>query len=281
MKTSHSSRSTFKACKRKYHWSYVVGIQQDHKPKALRMGSAWSDGLEYGPDAITDFYGDQLYTAPEWALGEISHELAILKALRATYPFDIQEQREVPFVHNEPTYQDRGQLDGLKVVDGRYIIIENKLYARFGNMEIEKLEYDEQVTSYVAALVDGDVEGHEDGTVPGNIDVYYNVTLKPALRRKVSETEKAFTQRCVDDIIARPIHYHRQEVISRSEDELQDFRIRRDKHAMDLIYEEKMDVWERSPSACFDYGQCPYLKICRSPKTDDTPEGYHQKEERT
>lgn len=285
--TSHSSRGTFKSCKRKYHWSYIKGLQQDRKPKALRMGSAWSDGLEYGEDAIVDFYGDLLmsHKTPEWELGDLEHEMLVLKALYVTYPFAIGEEREVGFRHVDENYEDRGQLDGLKITDKgmrRVIIVENKLYARFGKQEIEKLEYDEQVTGYTAAVVDGECEGYEDvGASVSDIDIHYNVTMKPALRRKVNESNKSFTHRCVADIMGRPQHYHRQEVLHRTDEDLDDFRARRDKHVMDLMYEDKMGVWERSPSNCFDYGQCPFLKICRSPELEEIPEGYSKREERT
>lgn len=282
-KTSHSSRGTFRACKRRHHWSYTVGIEPNRKSKALRMGSAWSDALEHGKHVLRGFYRDSMHTALEWEIDDLAHELRVLEALHDTYPYGIDELREVPFEHvnEELGYTDRGYLDGLKPVDDRVIIVENKLYARFGDMEKQRLEFDEQVTSYVAALCDGDVDGFPDGIIPGLVDVNYNVTLKPALRKKVGETDESFTARCVADIYARPDHYHKQIPLNRGQEELDDFRSRRDKHAIDLAYEEKMDVWERNPAACFDYGQCPFLKICRQQNVDAVPEGYVLKEERT
>ena len=290
--TSHSSRGTFRACKRKYHWSYIKGLQQDRKPKALRMGSAWSDGLEHGRQAIEDYYRELMMNpkTPEWDLKDASQELAILLALYDTYPFPRDEAREVGFRHIGPNYEDRGQLDGLELeIIGddtglqaqQVAIIENKLYARFGNQEIEKLEYDEQVTSYVAAVVDNDIEGYEFNVTANDVKVKYRVTLKPGLRQKVNESDKDYTARCVADILARPDHYHREVPTSRDEVELQDFRERRDKHVMDLMYETEMGVWERSPSNCFDYGQCPFLKICRTPNLDKVPEGYTEREARS
>lgn len=281
MKTSHSSRATFKACKRKYHFSYIQELEQDRKPKALRMGSAWSDALEHGKQAIDEMYQPLLQTAPVWELGDLAHEMRILPALYDTYPFMlVNERREVPFIHKGAGFEDRGQLDGLIVGINSATIIENKLFARWGNQEIEKLEFDSQVTGYVAALVDGDIEGVPSIPLEG-IEILYNVTMKPALRKKVNEYEKDFTSRCVADIYERPEHYHRQAKPTRTHDDLEDFRIRRNKFAMDLMYEEKMGVWERSPESCFDYGQCPFLKICRTPHIEGIPEGYRKKEERT
>lgn len=245
------------------------------------MGSAWSDGLEHGKEAIDKFYSPLFYTAPEWDLNEFAHELAVLTALMATYPFtELGEVREAPFIHKGPGYEDRGQLDGLKPKGKRVVLKENKLFARFGAKEAEKLEFDEQLDSYVTALVDGEVEGYGPVQLE-DIDIEYNVTLKPALRQGVKETRQNYTARCVADIYARPDHYHKQYRPTRTHEQLQDFRERRDKHVMDLLYEEKMGVWERNPSACFDYGQCPFLKICRTPHIEGIPEGYRKKEERT
>jgi hypothetical protein len=285
--TSHSSRGTFKACKRKYHWGYIKGLQQTRKPKALRMGSAWSDGLEHGKQAINEYYEEILRdknTPVSW-FKDLAHEMLVLEALYDTYPYAMGEQREVSFRHVGPNYEDRGQLDGVKLNErplAPVTIIENKLYARFGNQEREKLEFDEQVTSYVAAMIDGECEDIDiEGLGQHDVEVLYNVTLKPALRQKVNESDKDLTQRCVADIFSRPDHYHHQVVLNRSDEELQDFRERRDKHVMDLMYEEKMNVWERSPGNCFDYGQCPFLNICRSPQLDEVPDGYTKREDRT
>ena len=283
--TSHSSRSTFKSCKRKYHYIYVRGLEPEHKSKALRMGTGWSIALEHGPQAMTDYYGELMMKCAEWDLSSIEHELKILEALESTYPYRYNEVREAEFRHIGSGFEDRGQLDGLLSSGNRYTIVENKLFARFSGMDQEKLEFDDQVTSYVAGLSRGEVEGYEDSIDVGLIDVLYNVTLKPALRKKKGrgstppETDKEFTNRCVQDIIANPDRYHLQFKTSRSQEAVDEFIERRKKHVADLMYEEKMDVWERNPSACFEYGQCPFLKICRSPH-DDIPDGYMRREER-
>jgi hypothetical protein len=280
LKTSHSSRNTFRACKRKYHWSYIKGLEQERKPKGLRMGSVWSDALEHGGHTIDENYRQLMVSAPSWEVDQLAYERLVVNALYATYPFKNKRRREAPFVHEGENYQDRGQLDGLEVTPVGVVIEENKLFARFGNMEKEKLEFDEQIDSYVAAVCDGEVEGYESGCHPSQVQVEYNVTLKPALRLKAGEYLKELAARAVADIYARPEHYHRTFPVTRTEEQLDDFRMRRDKHAKDLEYELKMDVWERSPSACFDYGQCPFLKICRDPNAEEVPEGYRLREER-
>lgn len=249
------------------------------------MGTGWSIALEHGQDAMADYYAELMMTTAEWDIENLDHELQILKALEATYPFKMNEKREAAFRHVGPNYEDRGQLDGLLSTGDRYTIIENKLFARFSNMDEEKLEFDDQVTSYVAGLSRGEVEGYENKIDPGLIDVLYNVTIKPALRQKKgrgktpAETNKEFTLRCVSDIFAEPSKYHLQFKTSRSQEAIDEFLARRNKHVADLIYEDKMDVWERNPSACFEYGQCPFLKICRS-SHDEVPDGYQIREER-
>lgn len=281
MKTSHSSRATFKSCKRKHWYSYTKQIEPVNKSKALRMGTAWALALEHGAPMLHEYYRKEMHSGREWEIDEMSHELRIIAALYATYPYNMGEMREVNFTHVGNGYEDRGQLDGLRNDNDRFVITENKLYSRFGKMEQEKLEFDDQLTSYVTALVDGDVDGFPNGCDLGLVDIEYNVTLKPALRQKVNESDGDFVRRCVDDIYARPGHYHKQYTdVSRSNQAMQDFRERRDKHVMDLHYEERMGVWERNPAACFEYGQCPFLKICRAPRTDDVPDGYRNREER-
>src|SRR4030042_3422299 len=43
---TNSSTATFKQCRKKYFWSYILGIRPEYDGKALRMGSAYHEALD-------------------------------------------------------------------------------------------------------------------------------------------------------------------------------------------------------------------------------------------
>ena len=43
---THSRQASFKQCRRKHYYSYEIGLRKETSGKALRMGSAFHDGVE-------------------------------------------------------------------------------------------------------------------------------------------------------------------------------------------------------------------------------------------
>jgi len=195
---THSRQQSFKTCRKKHWFSYELGIRRDVDGKALRMGSAYHDGLEamsgYDSDAVdraVDAARVHYVQCPEsldvyeW---EIEEETVVrllcgyhwywgkLEIIAAEKPFNL------PLVNPKTkrpsrTFRVAGKIDGIeRIEDGRLVVRECKLFGEDIGPDSKmwnRLQVDSQISLYVhsARRIGYDVQS-----------VLYDVTRKPTVK---------------------------------------------------------------------------------------------------
>lgn len=169
---THSSTSTFKVCRKRYWFTYEIGLRRDIDAKALRMGSVYASALETNSSTDAAATVMQRYAhKPEpldqhaWDLErETVAETAScyfwrwaspgIKYLAKEFSF------ELPLINPETgraskTFRVAGKMDGVVVLeDTRNAVMENKLQSESLDAESDlwrRLRIDHQITMYVMA----------------------------------------------------------------------------------------------------------------------------------
>ena len=203
---TNSSMGTFRLCRRKYYWCYVMGWRPQHKATPLRLGSAVHLGLdllargaEKGDihEAIDEFY-EQVITglAASPAIHEIEYELHIeavtVKSLLAGYasawrdsPLRVVESEkafDLPIVNPDTgravrIFRQAGRRDRLcQLPDGQLALLETKTASEDIGPDSDyrkQLRLNQQITMYLLAL-------KAEGKVVCR--VVYDVIRKPTIR---------------------------------------------------------------------------------------------------
>lgn len=267
---SHTRRMTVQQCPRKYYLRYEAGIEPKYLPKPLRMGSAYSDALEHrDPEVAREYYRKLLIDYPHEMFESLREEAIIVSALATTYlALYAGEQdkwlREYPFgpLQLPGNQADNGFFDGVWS-DGNVIhLLENKCKSRFMPSDEVALEWDPQVTGYVAALV------AITGVPAEKIAVTYDVAIKPALRQTQKEDREGFLRRLESDIIERGAKQHKRFHLSRTTDQITEFNEDLDNLAQGMADLRAKERWAKHLFACSNYGGCEYIKLCHSPDSD-------------
>lgn len=271
---SHSARSTLTKCPRLYKYQYIERITPKAEAKPLRMGSAYSDGLEHWTtDAVEDFYGERLLNATHAnEMAWLTEELYVVRALVATYIERTEKhEREIEFSFDDG---DNGFIDG-RVDDTT--IIENKCKGRFTAVDVDALRMDSQCTGYIRA------QSILAGVDPEDIVLYYDVALKPLIRQKQSESHGEFLSRLEQVIYEDPDKYHQRHEVTRSQHQIDEYEY--NLIDAEVIVKDRTQrlAWPRNTQACTLYGKCSMFEVCHAPPEDRAKlikENYKEKEQR-
>lgn len=191
---THSRASSFKTCRKRHWYEYELGIRRTIDGKALRMGSAYHEGLEAlanrndlaaACDAVRRYYND----LPDYELDIERQTVLTLLCGYAwrwqTSPLEyvaVEQEWQIPLVNPatgkaSQTFNLAGKIDGIvRLEDGRLAVKENKLLGDDISAESflwRRMRIDQQVTIYVLAA-------RELGQ---DVDcVLYDVTRKPTIK---------------------------------------------------------------------------------------------------
>lgn len=210
-KLTHSRIGTYKACPRKHHYQYNLGIRRARQAHYFRTGGAVHKGLELralgNSVAISIVGAVQTYDSlPDWCKSDeqihgwmVERETVfnLLKGYfwyweKGEHPDDISIaeflETEVPFelpIKNPETgsastvFRQGGKRDGIvKLVDGRLAVLEHKTTGDSIDPQADywkRLEIDHQISMYFNAAL---VAGHDVQTV------LYDVIRKPGIAPK-------------------------------------------------------------------------------------------------
>ncbi len=221
---------TLLGCPRKHFWRYEVGLRPISDAAALRFGSAWHLGME----ARWQGLGFELALAV--ALGQAERfselEAATLAGLLAGYFAHYGAGEIVKTLHPEQefrmplagsrSFDVAGKIDGLGVlVDGRLCLLEHKTCGEDISPDSEywsRLRFNPQIYQYVLAAraLGWDVAV-----------VLYDVTRKPSIRQKQTETAEQFGERLAADTKARPEFYFARREVPVLDQDVAEFEVQR------------------------------------------------------
>ena len=194
---THSRQDSFKSCRRKHWFAYEQAIRRDTDAKALRMGSAFHDGLEaIGnglslDDAITPIYKRYEHVPENFDVLKWEFERETVLRLVAGYAWRWSEMhlehiatersfelelRNPATGKSTPIFSLAGKIDGIvRLGDGRLAVMEHKLLGDDISQDSDlwrRMRIDHQVSLYVLAARR---LGHDVDTV------LYDVARKPTI----------------------------------------------------------------------------------------------------
>ncbi len=195
---THSRQDTFKSCRKKHQFSYEIGLRPVEDARALRMGSAYHDGLEsLGSGASIEHACSRIYAAyarggPEWMTPyEWDIERETLLRLLCAYEWrwiesgvtniEAEFSFKMPLVNpatgrTTPSFLLAGKIDGIvRLEDDRQAVKESKLLGEDIGPDAHlwrRLRIDSQISLYMHAAR---AKGFPVETV------LYDVTRKPAI----------------------------------------------------------------------------------------------------
>ncbi len=282
-----TSLTSLRRCPRLFFYRYVTGLSRIRKATPLRLGSAVHKGHELynqgaDPDlsiagAIVDYDVCPEWAEPvEWAVEceTVKAQLAghFWRYLQDNVSFIAVEQSfEIPLTNPDTGAVSRsftlaGKFDGLVVLpDGREAVME---YKNVGEDIAPGGEYwlrtraDGQINQYVLGAR---AIGHDVATV------LYDVTRKPTIRLRQSETPEQFGQRLLNDISERPDYYFQRREVPRLEDDLAQFQAELWQQAQQLL-EIRRRADRLADPACAYFrnvgrmtcGSCEFTDFCLS-----------------
>jgi hypothetical protein len=172
---THSRQDAFKTCRKKHYFSYELGLRRIDDAKALRMGSAFHDGieqlgkgqsLEVACQAVRQRYGrcPELFDPYEWSL-ELETVLRIVCAYQwrwegaALEYVAVELEFELPLTNpatkkKTTSFNLGGKIDAIVKIDGRLAVKESKLLGDDIGTDSplwRRLRIDHQISLYMLA----------------------------------------------------------------------------------------------------------------------------------
>lgn len=255
---SHTAKTTYMTCPRKYFYSYIEGVVPKGTPAPLRMGSVFSSALEYWDEwMVTKAYTDLIFNEDNpYQRQKLCHErdvvITLVRQYMAKYPRHDREYEIPEILIGECSFKGfiDGRLDDLTLV-------ENKLLSQWPQSREDALPLNDQVVGYVAAY-------SKIMDVPADqIRVRYHVTRKPGLRQRKDEDFITFTARCVEDILKREDHYQIDVPVQVTQATVDEWWEDTNDVARAMVASASTGVWPKNTGACTLYGTlCEYWNLC-------------------
>lgn len=216
-------------CPRKHYWRYECGLRPDMDAMALRFGTAWHAAMEARWEKLpfSDAFKAGLATACDFDEGTVATLSGLLAGYYERWAEDPVKElcAEVEFrspLMNSRTFDVAGKIDGLGILhDGRLALVEHKTTSADVGPDSDywlRLRSNPQINQYVLAAwsLGWDVAA-----------VIYDVTRKPSIRVKQSETPEQYADRLAADTQERPDFYFARREVPILEDDLEEFGIQR------------------------------------------------------
>lgn len=260
-----------KNCPMAEHLRYTKQLVSKFRKPSLDIGTAVHKGLETGSieKALKTFVKPDVYPTTQAEADQLETNRALVTAMLTGYlaryePFDSEKtQNEIKFdipIINPKTkatsksFTFQGKVDALTIIDGQYWLVEYKTSGKVDNNYFERLEIDDQITSYIYAL-----QRTMNIKIAG---VIYRVIKKPGIKQTQKETLAQYHERLLKDYQERPDFYYFESKFYRSQEDLAKFENDLWYFTQQLLYEKRQDINTRNASRCMDFGTCTYFPIC-------------------
>lgn len=272
---------TFSRCEERHNIRYNKRLTPFEEHPALAMGSAVHAGLEHGSarvalDAMKSQDNDG------WPGSSVSERVRRSQVAAmvggalsqwSVWPDKHEVQFEVPLVNpktgrSSKAHRLSGVFDGIwtgthPAAPGEWVLGEWKTASAVNEDYMRRLEIDFQVTTYMYAasvLYKRPVR-----------KMVYRVIKKPTIRQKKTEHVGDYGARVVLDYLDRPEHYFFEEVVTRTDGQIEEWMHQAWATHRRILQIQKGDVPAiRSTQSCLNRGRCPYFDLCTGAVVEDT-----------
>lgn len=292
---TNSARSTFMNCRRKYQYSYVYGLATRRPSIPFLVGGLFHAALDrcYSNGFKLDLEAEKLIAEKECEKAsqapgltpeetdKIWIQSATVFGLLSGYKkqwlaqdkekWDIVEAEGAFDVELPDGWRYRGKTD-LVIKDKktkRVKLVEHKTTSRLDAGYVAKLPLDNQILGYLWAK--------KQQRVPIT-EVVYNVSRKPSIRLKQSESLDAFAKRLVEEYLLNTNTYYYRETLTFDPKDVDRFSMELFKFAAEIDRCEDEKFYYQNTTQCTMYGACPFMALCTNGVNEETLGLYRIKE---
>lgn len=312
--TSSSAR-LFDRCKRKFFWKYIFRIRPRFRDKNLIIGGAaheslaqWYRGNKSSMGKIASRYAsqmedevklnhsyysqedlDKLTTTIDTFTGMMMGYEEIYKKDRAHWDIE-RKSIEAKFKMDLGKFDVAGKIDLVTRIKkrNRGKVVEHKTKSKIGESQIDRLQLDTQIRTYVL----GCGELYRTGVISVPVtEVLYDIIRKCSLRRKSNETMDEFTTRIHNDYMVRPEFYFFREdlLFNKTDIEAVVWEYKQRHREYEDLIERYRDIkpklfearsWRPNDSECDAFFRtCEYHSLCTTGLDKATAKGYDWSED--
>lgn len=292
---TNSARSTFMNCRKKYQFSYVYGLATRRPSIPFLVGGLFHNGLDrcysngFKMDldqekAIAEKECEKAAQAPGLTPEETDKiwiQSATVFGLLSGYKkqwieqdksrWDVIEAEGAFDVELPNNWRYRGKTD-LVVRDKKtkaVKLVEHKTTSRLDAGYVAKLPLDNQILGYLWA---------KNQEKLGIKEVVYNVSRKPSIRLKQSETLDAFAKRLVEEYLLNTSTYYYRETLTFDPTDVQKFSDELFKFVAEIDRCEKDKFYYQNTGQCTAMGICPFMPLCTNGINEETLSMFRVKE---
>lgn len=292
---TNSARSTFMNCRKKYEYSYVYGLASRRPSIPFLVGGLFHNALDRcysnrfrldldAERAVAQQACEKASEAPGLTAEEsdkIWIQSSIVMGLLSGYKkqwleqdaklWDVIEAEgafDVPLPNN---WRYRGKTD-LVVRDKKtkaVKLVEHKTTSRLDASYIAKLPLDNQILGYIWA---------KNQEKLGIKEVVYNVSRKPSIRLKQSETLDAFAKRLVEEYLLNTATYFYRETLVFNPEDVDRFKDELFRFSAEIDRCEKEKFYYQNTTQCTAMGVCPFMPLCTNGVNEETLSMFRVKE---
>jgi hypothetical protein len=142
------------------------------------------------------------------------------------------------------------------------LLVEHKTAGQINAGYVAKLPMDNQILGY--AWSQRESGGEKFG------GVVYNVTKKPGIRQKQTETLRQYFKRVEDDYMLNPVSYFYRETLVFTDADLDRFGRELKKFVRKIDIAQKENDFLQNAGHCTQMGTCPFMKLCLEGVNKDT-----------
>jgi len=292
---TNSARSTFMNCRRKYQYSYVFGLAPRKPSIPFLVGGLFHDALDRCYSSKFKLNIDKEKAIAEKACEKASHaegmtaeesdkiwiQSSIVTGMLEGYKkqwlkqdqakWDVIEAEGQFDVELPNGWRYRGKTD-LVVRDRKtkkVKLVEHKTTSRLDAGYVAKLPLDNQILGYIWA---------KNQERLGIREVVYNVTRKPTIRLKQSETLEEFCRRLREEYTLNTATYFYREALTFDPKAVDSFSDELKRFMEEVDRCQDNNYFYQNTTQCTQYGPCPFMKLCLDGVTDETLPLYRIKE---
>jgi hypothetical protein len=285
---TNSARSTFLTCPQKYQYSYIYGLAPRKPSIPFLVGGLFHDELDRmystgkaDPEGTAERAGkaceaackfpgmrsedsDNIWMQQAIVCGMIKGyaSLYLKHDLKEYQILETEGQFVAPIPESDWTYRGKKDMVVMRKKDSKLILMEHKTAGRIDAGYVAKLPMDNQILGY------GWAQRAETGRKFSG--VLYNVTKKPQIRQKQTESLQQFMRRVEDDYYLNPGAYFYRELLTFTDADLDRFGKELKRFVLNIERAQKENDFFQNAGACTQMGTCPFMKLCLDGVNKDT-----------
>jgi len=269
---TQSEMVTFSRCEQLHKFRYLELLRPMLQGANLEMGTAIHLGLERkSPEAARSHIEENskgLILREDAERAQVSAgivEIMVRGALEewSDWPDQAEVKFHLPFRNpatgrSSRTHAYSGMMDGLS----HDAVWEYKSSSRVDASYIDRLDVDFQISAYLEAA------SIRSGRFIRKM--IYRILRKPTMKRRKGDTVEDYIKRMEEDYAKRPEFYYFEEIITRTEAEMDLWRKEAWEIHKRILYTENGGLPVRNTESCVGrFGRCAFLDLCCKHVTRD------------